>query len=552
MRARRPFAVPLFAMLVAVALAAACATTDDANPPSQTVNQAASVPRPGGRVVVGTVAEADGFLPAINRWTPASYLIARTIFDPLATLDDTGTPRPYLAESFTPTANFTQWTIKLRPNITFHDGSPLTSEALVKHFEAAQASEVVGAAIRSFDRYSSIDPLTFVVELKQPWAHLPALMSSQLGYIPAPKMYDKANTTAASNPVGTGPFKFTSWTQNQRLIVDRYPSYWRKDREGRALPYLSQVEFQPVPDDNLRSSRLRSGQLDIIHTDAYSEVSSFQRLVRDEPNGRIRALLDNSQSAESGIVLNTQTGPFADRDLRLAAAYAIDRQALVDEMFKGFYEVANGPYTARSRWGAASNWPTYFPERARQLINEWKTRGRGRGAPVINVTNLAVADSVQMAQRIAKWWTDVGFDVRLRNEEEKVGSVDLVMGYKDAIMLRFWDRTDPDGLYHFLGSESITPPGKLSLNFSRYQSATIDEAFRLARGSADDAYRRQQYQKIWDDLAQNLPVLFMYHTRWAFGYQSKIHGLGELTLPDGARAESVTWGNLYLTGVWVD
>jgi hypothetical protein len=75
---------------------------------------------------------------------------------------------------------------------------------------------------------------------------------------------------------------------------------------------------------------------------------------------------------------------------------------------------------------------------------------------------------------------------------------------------------------------------------------------RAARGSADDVFRRQQYQKVWDDFAQNLPVLFLYHTRWAIGYQSKIHGIGELSLPDGSRAEPVTWGNMYLTGVWVD
>jgi peptide/nickel transport system substrate-binding protein len=554
MRSRRQTrAVPFLAALAVVAvMGVACAPDDDASSPVQPIVTTPSQPRSGGRLVVGTTAEADGFLPAINRWTPPSFMIARAIFDPLAAIDDTGATKPYLAESFTPNANFTQWTIKLRPNVKFHNGDELTVDALVAHFTAAKDSVVTRDSISYFDKWTTPDKLTMVIDLKAPWAHLPTLMTSQIGFIPAPNSYDPANTEAPSRPVGTGPFRFNSWLLNQRLVVDRNADYWRSDKAGRKLPYLSQIEFRPVQDDTERSARLRSGEFDVVHTEAYSEVSTFQKVARDEPTGRIRALLDNSQGAEANIVLNTQTGAFQDRNLRLAAAYAINRQALVDEMFGGFYELANGPFTARSKWGAASNFPTYFPERARQLVNEWKAAAKGRGAPIIKVTNIAVSDSTPVALKIAKWWTDAGFDVRLRNEEEKVGSVDLVAGRADAVMLHFWDRPDPDPFYAFFASTSIAAANGISLNFSRYSSNVVDQAMKAARGSADDVFRRQQYQKVWDDFAQNLPVLFLYHTRWAIGYQSRIHGIGELALPEGGRAEPVTWGNMYLTGVWVD
>lgn len=554
MRARRrPWAIPIpiLAFVSAVAVVGACAPRDE-NSPNAKPAAATPTPRAGGRVVVGTNAEADGFLPAINRWTPPTYLIARTIFDPLATVDDSGRAQPYLAESIEPDPSFMHWTIKLRPGVTFHDGSPLTSEALQVHFAEARKSVITRDAIAAFDRTSTPDPLTFVIDLKSPWAHLPILLTSQLGYIPAPSMYGENNEDAPSHPIGTGPFRFGSWTQNERLVVDRYPSYWRKDVEGRQLPYLSQIEFRPVSDDKARTAELRNGTFDMVQTEAHSEVSAFQRLTSDDPDGRIRALLDNSQGAEEGIVLNTQTGPFTDRNLRLAAAYAIDRRAIVDDMFHGFYEIADSPFTNRSRWGSAKSYPTYFPERARQLVNNWKADHKTRKAPVVRLTNIAVADSVPMAQRVTQWWNDVGFDVELTNAEEKVGTVDLAFGRDDAVMLRFWDRADPDGLYHYLTSESVNPPGEFSLNFSRYHSDTVDEALRAARASTDDAFRRQEYQKVWDDLAENLPIIFMFHTRWAFGFQDRVHGLGDLRLPDGGRAEPVTWGNLYLTSVWVD
>jgi peptide/nickel transport system substrate-binding protein len=550
MRARRrPFATAILAPLVAVALAAACAPTGD-----QTAEEDVAVPstpRMGGRLVVGTTAEVDGFLPTINRWSPAAFLIARAIYDPLATIDDQGEAQPYLAESFESNDDFTQWTIKLRPEISFHDGEPLNADALETHFRAAQASDVTTDAITPFAGYTVVDPLTLVIELSTPWAHLPVVMASQIGFIPSPRLYDEDNTRAASEPKGTGPFTFTYWKEHERVIVDRNPDYWRHDEEGRRLPYLSQIEFQPVPDDNQRVSRLRQGDLDVVHTESYREVSAFDQMVRDDPGGRLQALLDSSQGAEAGVVLNTHTGPFADRDLRRAAAYAIDRQQLIDDMFNGFYDIANGPFTAESKWGSATTFPTYFPERARQLVDDWRAANGGR-APVIRFTNFSVADSIPVAQQIAKWWTDVGFVVQLSNDEEKIASVTLVTGSFDAILLRHWDRPEPDAMYHFLIGDNIPEIGKVALNFPRYRSDVVNQALKSARGTDDEDFRIEQYHRVWNDFAENLPVLWLFHTRWAYAYQSRVHGIGQLGLPDGGRAEALTWGSVYLTGVWLD
>jgi peptide/nickel transport system substrate-binding protein len=540
----------LLAVIVVVALAGACAPGADSGSDAPEGPPPTTVPHQGGRVVIGLSSEADGFLPAINRWTPASYMVARAIFDPLAAIDDSGVAQPYLAEAFEHNPAFTQWTIRLRHGITFHDGTPLTAEALERQFAAARLSAVTASAISYFDKTSSPDPYTFVIDLKAPWAHLPYLLSSQLGFIPAPSSYGERNAVAAKSPIGTGPFKFTGWDIGQHLDLDRWPSYWRKDAAGNQLPYLSQIQFQPVVDDSVRTNRLRSGDLDVIHTDSYAEVSGFQKMMRDNPGGRLQALLDASQGAEAGLALNTQTGPFSDRNLRLAAAYAIDRQGLVNELYKGFYELANGPFTATSKWGAATNYPTYFPERAKQLVNEAKARNKGK-APVIRMHDIAVADSVPFAQRIAKAWTDVGFDVQLKHDSEEHSTITLVTGDFDAILLRFWDRPDPDALYPYLIGASVTPPGQISLNFPRYADAEVDEAMKTARGLDDDGVRRVQYQRVWDNYAQNLPVIFLFHTRWAVGFQDRVHGIGELTLPTGQRAEPVTWGNFYLTGVWV-
>jgi peptide/nickel transport system substrate-binding protein len=383
------FWVPILAVAGTLALVSGCSsgsTTD-----AQTVTATPAKARIGGRITVGTAAEADGFLPSVNRWSPSALLVARAIFDPLATIDENGDVRPYLAESFVANATYTEWTIRLRPNVVFHDRSMLTSHALVRHLQAIKASGLTGPSITPIQSFQAIDDLAVLVHLNTPWAHLPVLFSAQLGFLPSPDSYDKGERPDISvadnpttNPVGTGPFKFSSWKQNQSLVVERNPNYWQHDPDDPdvRLPYLAEIEFKPIVDNRLRSARLRSGDLDVLQTDSYSELKALQQQSRD-PNSPIRTLLDDSEGADASIVLNTQIGPFADRDLRLAAAYATDRQGLNRELFDGFYEVADGPFLNKSTWAnTRSPLPPYFPERARQLVDEWK-RANGGKAPVV-------------------------------------------------------------------------------------------------------------------------------------------------------------------------
>jgi peptide/nickel transport system substrate-binding protein len=341
---------------------------------------------------------------------------------------------------------------------------------------------------------------------------------------------------------------------NESLVVERNPNYWQHDPDDPdvRLPYLAEIDFQPIVDNRIRSARLRSGDLDVLQTDSYSEVKALQEQSRD-PNSPIRTLLDDSEGAEASLVLNTQTGPFHDRDLRLAAAYAIDREGLNRDLFDGFYEVADGPFLNRSTWAnTGSKLPPYFPERARQLVDEWKRENGGK-APTVNFSVFDTSDEVPMAQRIARSWTDAGFAVQVKISAESAASLDLVNGTFDAITYRAWDRVDPDSMYHFWIGANVKPLGGngVGLNFARYASNIVDDALNIARGTADEAERRKQYQRVWDDFATNVPVIWLFHTRWLIAYQKTVHGIGEWVLPTGEKAAPVTWGNFFLTGAWV-
>ena len=147
-------------------------------------------PKTGGVLRYGVEAETSGLNPTTDRFAASAYLMGNAVFDRLAYLDDKGEYRPYLAQSITPNADKTVWTVKLRPGIKFHDGTPLTSEALKTTFELALSDPLVGLAVRPLFRPQNqveiVDDLTARYYMAEPNAHFPLYSASQVGFIASP------------------------------------------------------------------------------------------------------------------------------------------------------------------------------------------------------------------------------------------------------------------------------------------------------------------------------------------------------------------------------
>jgi peptide/nickel transport system substrate-binding protein len=539
------------AVLLAVTLlASGCGGSESTTPDKPHEQAGDGAPQPGGKITIAIAGEADGFLPSVNRWSSSTLFQARTIFDPLAAFDEQGNARPYLAESFTPNSDYTQWIIKARPDVTFHNGEKLDGEALRLHFTKMKESLVTGSVFKMVTDIAVTDPLSVTLTMSAPWTHFPVVLASQTGFVAAPAQVNAHDSVGA---IGTGPFKLKSWTPGSPFVATKNEGYWRKDPSGNALPYLDEVEFHPVPDPQTRNYGLQAGTYDMIQTESADQVRELLDRAKTDPTGDVRVLPDESEGTEAHVMFNNQTGPFVDKNLRLAAASAIDRQALVDQLFHGQYVVANGPFTKDSIWGEADNYPPYDPQKARQLVEAWSA-AHGGAKPAVKLTVVGSADFLRVAQEIVKQWNDVGFQADIITVAESAGTVMLVTGGFEAVMFNFYDRPDPDALYHYWISSSIGEPNAIGLNFARYKSDVVDQALNAGRQSADDAERAKQYKKVWNDFAENVPVIWLYHVRWVIGYRSNLRGVGELRFPAGPdqdkKVEPVTWGNLFVTGVW--
>ena len=173
-------------------------------------------PVAGGTLRYGLEADVDGINPTASALSAPGLMMANAVFDTLATYDENGAAVPHLAESFTPNEDASVWTIKLREGITFHDGTPLNIDAVIKNFEIQRADPLVGLAVKPFypeeNAVVKVDDLTADFNLLEPNWYWPGALTGQLGYVSSPAWLDAAveDPTLDQQPVGTGPFVFES------------------------------------------------------------------------------------------------------------------------------------------------------------------------------------------------------------------------------------------------------------------------------------------------------------------------------------------------------
>ena len=242
------------ALLVVLALvAAACGGGDDGGQGATDVTLPADEdveegePVAGGTVVMGLEAETNALVPGVGTFASPGYNVAFALYDPLMKPTADGMAEPYLAESMEANDALDVWTLTLRPDVVFHDGTPLDGEAVKAVYEqylTAEGSNVAGT-LRDLQEVAVIDPLTVEFRLARGNAAFPDILTTAAGMPLSPTAAQAEGDAFASNPVDTGPFRFVSWQRDAELVVERNEDYWR---EG--LPHLDRIVFRPIPDED--------------------------------------------------------------------------------------------------------------------------------------------------------------------------------------------------------------------------------------------------------------------------------------------------------------
>ncbi|MDZ7733963.1 MAG: ABC transporter substrate-binding protein [Acidimicrobiia bacterium] len=482
----------LLAVLGALALlAGACGGSDDSDdastPASDGDGTDAPSPVTGGEVVIGLDAESDGYNPATNRFAHAGHTVASAVYDPLAAYNDEGVAVPYLAESIEPNDSFDEWTITLPEGVEYHNGEPVTAEAVVEVLEAHQEGLVTSSTITDISGFEVVDPLTFRVTTARPWANFPSVLTTQVGYVMAPSML--TDPDSAANPVGTGPFRFESWEQGESWTGVRFDDYWQTDEEGNQLPYLEEIEFRFIPDPQARQQALENGDVDLIHTrnpNAILELrdSDFQMVEWD-------------RGEEDLISLNTEQPPFDNEHARRALAHATDQEAFIRDVLDDVYVEANGPFAlGQAGHLEDTGYPEYDPELAEEALAQY-TAETGQDTLSFTYTGSDDVFNLESQRYLADMWAEVGIQAEVEAIPQSEVIFRAVTGQYEAIDWRNWGQPEPDADFPWWHSSSVRPPEEgISVNIARFADDEVDEALETARGTVNEEVADEAYQTV--------------------------------------------------------
>lgn len=530
-----------FLQLGAGSLAAA-AVTGATRPAGAHGRLLAAGVKPGGQLHIGITAESNGINPLSSQLASPGMYYARAIFDPVCIVTANGSVQPYLCQSVTPNAQYTAWTFKLRPGITFHDGTPLDSNAFANYFDNIQHSPFSTTSAFSYlDQVQVVDPLTVTVTLKAPWVAMPAVLTGmvgdgQLGLVPAPAMLASPNG-GANKPIGTGPFIFESWEPGSHLTVRRNPNYWQK-----GLPYLDQITFVPIVDDTSRYESLQSGTLDFIQMPAPLIIdelrSSTQFNVLDD------VIPPPIEPQQSFFMINTQNPPLNDLRLRRALAYATDQKKVIAVTGGGLGTPSTGLFSPGSKYYAPTGYPQFNLRKARALVAEY--RADKGSAPSFSI-GVGGTTSVDQAQQLQQMWKAAGFNVSGVDTIDDNTFISQVIAGKYSIgAWQQYEAPDPDLNYSFWTTATIGPPGQAAINFARFGNATIDAALQTGRSNPDPAARIKAYQTVSDQFAQYVPYVWITRQVQAVASAKDVTGYAKVSVPTGGYALPFVEGNIWM------
>jgi peptide/nickel transport system substrate-binding protein len=497
-----------------------------------------SSPRRGGSMTFATEAEINSFDARQGAWDSTGLLYARTVFDPLLTQAADGSVKPYLAESISHNPDYTQWTIKLRSGIAFHDGSQLDANVVKVNLDGVTQSPLTGPALFNLDKVTVVDPLTVMVTTKSPWVPFPIYLTGQLGHVAALKQL--ADTSGKASPIGTGPFVFKEWVPGDHFTATRNPNYWRQ-----GLPYLDSITYKPIPDPQSRGNSLKAGNIDAMHSSDTQNVADF----KDNPSysqvNDLNSVL--GEPDQSFVMLNTAVPPLNDIRVRQALAYATDRQKYIDTLGNGLTKPSDGPFTKGSPYFGPTGYPGLDQAKAKALVADYQ---KDKGPISFKFGIINTAKGRQQNELLQAMWKEVGIQTEIVQVEQSPYILNAIIGNYQAQGWRQFNTPDPDGNFVWWASATALPVGKQALNFARNKDPEIDGALQVGRTSADPAARADAYKKIAARFGADIPYIWISQSVWIVAATKKVQGVGQGTLPDGGKARGMASGVVWPTEVW--
>ena len=494
----------------------------------------------GGTFLDAQVADPRTFNPILAQETSSTGAIGG-LFDGL--VEDNGETtetEPALAESWRTSPDGRTWTFKLRQGLQWSDGAPVTADDVAFTFQVIydgkipnSLQDVLTVAGKPIE-VTKVDSLTIRFRTAEPFG--PFLRSIGVGILPRHKLdasyqAGKFNQTWGVNTpprelVGTGAYVMTEYKPAQRITFARNPHYWRVDLQGRRLPYIERLVLTIVPSQEAHKLLFLQGQ-----TDSYGvrprEYAAFKR---GEKAGRYTVydggpsfgseFLSFNQNRRGGLA-DYKLKWFQNQKFRQGVAYAIDRQAIIDQVYAGQAIAEYGPESPADKFffdPRVMQYPYDLDKAAATLAEAGFKKGAdgllrdADGHPVefIISTNADNQDRVAIGNIIRQDLEKLGMHVTLAPEAFNTLVNKLVESYKwEAMVMGLTGGIEPhngQNVWKSSGSLHMWNPKEAAP--ATPWEAEVDRYFNLAATTVDQTRRKAYYDKYQEIIAEQVPVVY--------------------------------------------
>lgn len=469
----------------------------------------------GGTLRIGIDVDAGTLDPRLANDTTARRVIDQ-VYDGLVELDPQLQPRPALAESWTQVSP-TVWVFKLRKNVRFHDGTPLTASDVVFTFTTI-LDPSLRAPLRGLylpiSKVEAVDDETVRFTLSAPYA--PLLKYLDMGIV-SRKAVEQLGADYAARPVGTGPYKFVSWQRNSRIVLEANPSYWK------GTPRLSQVVFNIIPDNTVRAAALESGDVDLIHSPL-----SPQDVARLKTVPRV-SVTEMTGLGHTYLNMNTADPIMRDARIRRALAYLIPQQTIVKQIYREMDKPATSillPAWAGIFTGDITQ-PGHDITRAKALLAEagWTdTNGDGvldKGGQKLSLvirTHSEDPNRVQIVELLVSILRSSGIEARAEITEFPALVQALIAGNYQVALLGWLGLVDPDrAMYNQFSSKG-------SQNWEKYNNPQVDALLEQGRQQSGPTERARIYRDIARIIASDLPYYVLTYQGYVVAINRRVQG----------------------------
>ncbi len=465
-------------------------------------------PAYGDLLIDASIGDASTLIPPLAS-DASSHDVAGYIYNGLLKYDGDLNLVGDLAESWEVSPDGLTITFKLRKGVKWQDGAPFTAQDVMFTYQLMvdpKTPTAYGEDYKQVKKAEVLDDYTFRVTYPQPFA--PALGSWGLAILPKHLLegQDITKSPLARNPVGTGPFKFREWRAGDKIILSYNPDYF----EGR--PYLNDYVYLIKPDQATMFLELKAGNIDRmgLTPQQYKRQTEYPKFQNTFNKYKYVSF------SYTYLGYNLEDQRFADRRVRQALTYAINKKEIVDGVLMGLGQEATGPYKPGT-WFSNPDVPRfdYDPAKAKALLAEagWRPNAEGilekDGKPFefTILTNQGNDLRVRTAEIIQRRLRDVGILVKIRTVEWAAFLKEFIdKGRFEAVLLGWTTGQDPDS--YDIWNSSKTKQGEL--NFIHYNNPEVDRLLEEGRHTFDREKRRRAYFRFQEIIAEDQPYTFLF------------------------------------------